>query len=322
MVVVIEMEKLYMGIDIGSVMVKGIIIDEYDNIITSSSLYVKGDIVNSTKDVLRELKKNIDLNKYQVVSIGVTGRGRKLIGILLDADVIKNEITTTYKGVINIYPNARTILEIGGQEGKIINILDGKINNYDINSLCSTLTGSFLDKLCEKINIKITSLNEIVRNSKNNIEIIPRCSVFAENDLLYKIQEGYSKEDIANGVCLGISKNYVNNVIENKKIKGPIIFIGGVSKVNMIAKDISGLLNEKIIVPKNSLYIGAIGVAIMSKESKKEHIFHFNIDELNIETRIEKCMNCSNKCGIVTIYRNNKLIDYWGNKCDKGMVNI
>ena len=143
-------------------------------------------------------------------------------------------------------------------------------------------------------------------------------TVFAESDLIHKIQAGFSKEDIIAGVCRAVAVNYINNVAKGKKIRGPIVFNGGVSKNKAVVKSFEEILGSKIIVDKNSHLMGAFGIAIMSRECRDEVIFNFDIDNLKLETKIVECGKCSNNCEIVTVYRNGELLDYWGNHCEKG----
>ena len=105
-----KMNKLYMGIDIGSISTKGVIIDEYNNIITSSYLMTSGNPVRAVKNVIKNMRNDIDLNKYQVVSVGTTGSARKLIGTMLGAKTIKNEITAHAVGTVNLYSTQSTSL--------------------------------------------------------------------------------------------------------------------------------------------------------------------------------------------------------------------
>ena len=155
-------------------------------------------------------------------------------------------------------------------------------------------------------------------SSRNRINIASRCAVFAESDLILKIQAGYKKEDIIAGVCRAIATNYINNVTKGKKIQSPIVFNGGVSKNMAVVKAFEEITGKKIIVGKNSHLMGAFGIAIMARESKKESVFDFNIDHYKLETKVVNCECCSNNCEIITIYRNDKLIDHWGNRCEKG----
>ena len=312
------MEKLYMGLDIGSVSTKGVIIDDNNNIIASSYLSTEGDPIKSTKRVISKLKENINLEKYQVLAVGTTGSARKLIGTMLDAVIIKNEITAHALGTIRLYPDVRTILEIGGQDSKIIIVNDGIVTDYAMNTLCAAGTGEFINSLKKKMNVKIEDVANLAFKSQNKVNITSRCTVFAESDLINKIQTGYKKEDILAGVCRAIATNYINNVAKGKKIQSPIVFNGGVSKNWMVVKNLEEIIGENIIVNKNSHLMGALGVAIMARESKKTRKFDFNIDNYTLETRIANCGRCANNCEIVTIYKNNHLIDHWGNKCERG----
>ena len=306
-----------MGIDIGSISTKGVIIDEFNNIMASSYLYTAGNPIGAVKSVVKSMRKAIDLNNYRVVAVGTTGSARKLIGTMLNAVVIKNEIMAQATGTIKLYPEVRTILEIGGQDAKITFINKGIITNYVMNTLCTAGTGAFIDSLARRLNIKIEDVAALAFNSRKKVNIASKCTVFAESDLIHKIQSGYKKEDIIAGVCQAIATNYINSVVKEKKIHAPIVFNGGVSKNAAIVKMLEELIGERIIVNKNSHLMGAFGVAIMARDSKKEQVFNFNIENYNLETKIAQCGGCTNNCEIVTIYKNNNLIDHWGNRCNR-----
>ena len=187
-----------------------------------------------------------------------------------------------------------------------------------MNTQCFAGTGSFIDSLAKRLDVKIDDVASVASKSKNKVDVATRCAVFAESDFIYKIQDGYKKEDILAGMCRTIAINYINNVAKGKKIQNPIVFNGGVSKNMEVVKELEKLIGEKIIVNKNSHLMGAIGMAIMARENKCENIFDFNIDNYKLETKIANCGRCSNNCEIVTVYRNDKLIDFWGNKCERG----
>jgi len=314
------MNKLYMGIDIGSISTKGVIVDEYDNIITSSYIYTEGNPVRAVKNVVRNMRDDIDLNKYQVVSVGTTGSARKLIGTMLGASTIKNEITAHAVGTVKLYPKVRTIFEIGGQDSKITLVNNGVVCDYAMNTLCAAGTGAFISSLSKRMGVSIEDVSDVAFSSKNKINIAARCTVFAESDLIHKIQAGYKKEDIIAGVCRAVAVNYINNVAKGKKIKGPVVFNGGVSKNRAVVKAFEELIGDKIIVDKNGHLMGAFGIALMARESGVESVFNFDIDNLKLETRINQCGRCSNNCEIVTVYRNDELLDFWGNHCEKGSM--
>ena len=312
------MKKAYLGIDIGSISTKGVIIDKDNNIIASEYLYTEGSPINAVKKLISILNKKFNKKEYKVVSIGTTGSARKLIGTMLGASVIKNEITAHAIGTTSIFPDVRTILEIGGQDSKIILLKNGIVTDYAMNTLCAAGTGSFLSSQAKRLGIEVEDFGSIALTSKNPASIAARCTVFAESDLVHKAQMGYKKEDIIAGLVKSVAVNYLNNVGKGKKIVGPIVFQGGVSKNIGVVKAFENLLNEKIYVDKNSEYLGALGVAILSKKSNKEKEFDFNIQNITFETKGINCHGCSNECEIVCILKNDKMIDSWGNRCERG----
>jgi len=118
------MKDCYLGIDIGSISTKGVIIDETNNIITSEYIWTEGNPVKAVRKLVQILKKNLP-KKCSIKGIGTTGSARKLIGLMLKANIVKNEITAHAIGTLTYYPDVRTILEIGGQDSKIILIKNG-----------------------------------------------------------------------------------------------------------------------------------------------------------------------------------------------------
>lgn len=316
------MNECYLGVDIGSISTKGVIIDSNTKIIASSYLYTEGSPINAVKKLIHELKSQINLDKYIVVSVGTTGSARKLIGTILDASVVKNEITAHAVGTTSIYPNVRTIFEIGGQDSKII-ILDNKIViDYAMNTLCAAGTGSFLSSQAKRLGIDVKDFGRIALTSKNPVDIAARCTVFAESDLVHKAQMGHKKEDIIAGLCKAVVSNYLNNVGKGKKIKPPIVFQGGVSKNIGVVKAFENACGEDIIVDPNSHLMGALGVAILAKKSNIKKKFSFDIEDINFETKGINCRGCSNNCEIICVSKDKKVIDAWGNRCEKGEVKV
>lgn len=312
------MKKAYLGVDIGSISTKGVIIDQNNKIITSEYLYTEGNPIEAVKRLLSILDKKINKKEYKVVSVGTTGSARKLIGTMLGASVIKNEITAHAIGTTSIMPEVRTIFEIGGQDSKIILLKHGVVTDYAMNTLCAAGTGSFLSSQSKRLGVEVEDFGKIALTSKNPTTIAARCTVFAESDLVHKAQMGHKKEDIIAGLCQSVASNYLNNVGKGKKIVGPIMFQGGVSKNIGVVKAFEELTGEKIYVDPNSHLLGALGVAILAKKSKKETNFNFNIAKISFETKGINCHGCANNCEIICVMRDKKIIDAWGNRCERG----
>lgn len=314
------MKKAYLGIDIGSISTKGVIIDKDNNILNSCYLWTEGDPLSAVKKVIKELFKNN--NDIKIVGVGTTGSARKLIGSILQANVIKNEITAHAIGTSTFKKDVKTIIEIGGQDSKIILLDDGIVTDYAMNTLCAAGTGSFLSSQAKRLGVDVEDFGSYALKSNRPALLAARCTVFAESDLVHKAQIGYKKEDIIAGLCNSVALNYLNNVAKGKKIEEPIVFQGGVSKNIGVKTAFEKILNKKVEVMPNGHLMGAIGVAILSKnEIEKEYDFS-NIDKFKFETSSINCNKCPNNCEIILVKRNNKIIDGWGNRCEKGEIKV
>ncbi|MDD4409498.1 MAG: acyl-CoA dehydratase activase [Candidatus Pacebacteria bacterium] len=310
-------KKYYIGLDIGSISTKGVIIDEEDNVISHSYLWTEGDPINASKKVIEELKNGSD-ESIKISGLGTTGSARELIGTIFGATIIKNEITAHAIGTLRFHPDVRTIFEIGGQDSKIIIIDNGVVVDYAMNTLCAAGTGSFLSSQAKRLAIPVEDFGEYALRATRPSKIAGRCTVFAESDLVHKIQIGHSKEDIIAGLCDSIVNNYLNNVGKGKNIEAPIIFQGGVSKNIGVLKSFEKITGSDVMVDEYGHLMGAIGVAILSKQSDREIDFDFTIKDLEFKTTGFECGGCPNNCEIVCVLKSNKLLDAWGNRCEIG----
>ena len=238
---------------------------------------------------------------------------------MLCANIIKNEITAHAVGTITIHPDVRTILEIGGQDSKIILINNGVITDYEMNTLCDAGTGSFLSSQAKRLGININDFGKIALTSNNPVKIASRCTVFAESDLVHKAQIGYRTEDIVSGLCKAVVNNYLGNVAKGKKIYPKVVFQGGVSKNIGDVKEFKDVLIIESILDDIGHLMGAFGIAILSKKKEKIDNFSFNMDNIKFEAKIKECSKCANNCEVVRIYKEEKLIDSWGNRCENGL---
>lgn len=318
-------KQYYIGVDIGSISTKSVIIDNDNNIIASDYIWTEGSPIEATKKVIKKLKKVIEEKKIEcnIYGIGTTGSARNLIGTILNANVIKNEITAHAIGTLSRYPDVKTILEIGGQDSKIIIIKDGIVVDYAMNTLCAAGTGAFLSSQAKRLGVDIEELGKIALTSKNPSKIAARCTVFAESDLVHKAQIGHKKEDLIAGICNSVVINYLNNLGKGKKIEDRVVFQGGVSKNIGVVEAFKNALQKEVYVDEASHLMGALGVAIISKNANKNGPkleFNFNLEDIEFKTIGNECNGCSNNCEIVSIYKDGKLIDKMGGRCQKGKM--
>ena len=262
--------KAYLGIDVGSISTKGVVIDKKNAILASDYLWTEGDPMGAVRRLLKALASQLEGRDIQVVAVGTTGSARKLTGAMTGAQVVKNEITAHAIGTTSLYPDVRTIFEIGGQDSKIILVENGIVVDYAMNTLCAAGTGSFLSSQARRLGVQVEEFGEIALTSEHPTPIAARCTVFAESDLVHKAQIGHKKEDIIAGLCKAVVTNYLNNVGKGKKIAPPIVFQGGVSKNVGVKKAFEEATGYPVTVDPNSHLTGALGVAILARKSGKE----------------------------------------------------
>ena len=329
------MTKAYLGIDIGSISTKGVVIDENRTIIARSYLWTEGNPTEASKNVVRELEAQLAEagDDFQIVGAGTTGSARRLVGAMLGASVIKNEITAHAVGTTYLHPDVRTILEIGGQDSKIICVSDGIAVDYAMNTLCAAGTGSFLSSQAHRLGVEVEEFGDVALTSKKPANIAARCTVFAESDLVHKIQVGYAREDIIAGLCNAVASNYLNNVGKGKRIEAPVVFQGGVSKNVGVVHAFEEQLGMPVAVDPDGHLMGAFGAALLARdagpvgEAGTGPFASGSFDseaalEFTFATREVECQKCANHCEIICVYRDRDLIDSWGNRCEKGEMRL
>ncbi len=311
----------YLGIDVGSISTKIVLINEKNEILFSLYRRTGGNPIKAVQDGLRELEnyiKNHNLH-VEISGVGTTGSARYLAGVVTGADLIKNEITAHAKGASCFVPDVRTIIEIGGQDSKIIILENGVAVDFAMNLVCAAGTGSFLDAQAFRLKIPIEKFGELALKSKNPTNIGSRCTVFAESDMIHKQQIGHAPEDIIAGLCQGLTRNFLANVAKGKNIQPPIVFLGGVSENVGMRKAFEEALQQKIIVPKYNTVMGAFGAALLVKENppEKTKFLGFEISDKDIRCTSFQCQGCPNHCEVIEARIDGKIVARWGDRCGK-----
>ena len=319
-----NLKNSFLGIDIGSVSCKFVLIDEEENLLAHVFLRNTGSPIEVVKEGMDQLRQYIDdheeLQEFGIRSCGTTGSARYLTKAVVGADIAKTEIIAHAVATQATYPDVRTILEIGGQDSKIIILRDGIIVDFAMNSICAAGTGSFLDHQAARLRIPIEEFGAYALKSNNPLSIAGRCTVFAESDMIHKQNAGYSKEDIIAGLCDSLVRNYLNNLAKGKDLDQPVVFHGGVSFNKGIVEAFERHLNCPVTVPKYNVLMGALGMAILSKDyyQQNEHETVFrgtNVGDITFNTSAFQCKDCPNQCEIIQVKMpddDNKVIARWG----------
>lgn len=308
-----------MGIDVGSVSTNLVLIDDQNNLVYKRYLRTQGRPLDILKEGIKEVKDKF--GEYNILGVGTTGSGRYLASVLVGADIVKNEITCHAVAALDYNPKTRTVIEIGGQDSKIIIINDGIVVDFAMNTVCAAGTGSFLDRQALRLGMQISEFGTMALNSQNPVRIAGRCAVFAESDMIHKQQLGHNQEDIVRGLCNALVRNYLSNIAKGKSIYTPILFQGGVAANEGIREAFETELGEEIYISPNFDVMGAIGAAILSKEEAilNGHTKFKGIDiyKRNYTVNPIDCDGCSNICEILEIREDENILARYGDKCGK-----
>lgn len=311
--------EYYLGIDLGSVSTNLVAINQNDEIVYKSYLRTKGQPIKTLQEALRDFQQS--LSDCIVAGVGTTGSARHLAAVILGADVVKNEITAHAVAATRLVANVKTVVEIGGQDSKIIIIRNGVVSDFAMNTVCAAGTGSFLDQQASRLNISIGDFGPIALKSTNPVRIAGRCTVFAESDMIHKQQMGHSLEDILAGLCEALVRNYLSNVGKGKNIEPPIVFQGGVAANVGIKAAFQKALGTEIIIPEHFDVMGAVGAALLAKDAvlrrKTTRFKGFEVGKAKISASSFECNGCANACEVVSLKNNNNTLARWGDKCGK-----
>lgn len=312
---------VYMGIDVGSVSTNIVILDENNEVVDSLYLRTQGRPLETIKTGISEVYKNNVSKQFKIKGVGTTGSGRQLAGLVVGADIVKNEITTHAVASAREVPDVHTVIEIGGQDSKIIILDNGVVSDFAMNTVCAAGTGSFLDQQAARLNLPIQEFGKLALKATNPVRIAGRCSVFAESDMIHKQQLGYGLPDIVAGLCKALVRNYLTNVGRGKNIRPKILFQGGVAANPGIKKAFEEALDNEIIIPKHFDVMGALGAAILAKEVvlEKGSTNYRGMDLLKAEYKTSsfECKGCSNACEVIEFFVNGEIKARWGDKCNK-----
>ena len=257
--------------------------------------------------------------------MGTTGSGRELIGELIGADTINDEITAHKTGatfigrkLIDRVPD--TIFEIGGQDSKFISLQDGVVVDFAMNEACAAGTGSFLEEQAEKLGINIIGeFAELALSSEAPVRLGERCTVFMERDVNSYLQRGADKKDLVAGLAYSIAYNYLNRLVGRRHIGDTIYFQGGTAYNDSVAAAFSMILDKEIIVPPHNGVVGAIGVALLAREKMSatqapSRFRGWDLEQVDYTIREFTCKGCTNECDIRQFTIGDEKT-YWGDKC-------
>jgi predicted CoA-substrate-specific enzyme activase len=313
----------YLGVDVGSTSTKAVIMDESGTrLLGKNYLMTAGRPVEAVRQVFRNLLRD-GADKVKVAGVGVTGSGRYLVGGFIGGDLIKNEITAQTRAAAEMDPEA-DIIEIGGQDSKLVIKRNGVVVDYHMNKACAAGTGSFIDELAEMLGVSVTNgeFADLAFAAPHTIDLGTRCAAFMGQAVASAQQEGVPLEIITASLANSIAKNYLSKVVEHRKLGDKVILTGAVfynkAVVSAFHQQLEG---KKLTVPEHKEVSGAIGAALLARkamagqESKFKGFQEVVDRECKLTTFV--CKGCDNNCTITRMEMPGEEPSYYGSRCDK-----
>ncbi|MCJ7773016.1 MAG: acyl-CoA dehydratase activase [Desulfobacterales bacterium] len=307
---------IFLGIDVGSVSTKMVALD-VNTLEIIDSIYIRthGDPLSSLRVIIERLHKIKPLPSVRAT--GTTGSGRFLAARLVNTHIIKNEITTHTLAAVKILPEVRTVVEIGGQDSKIIIARDGHAVDFAMNTVCAAGTGSFLDQQASRLGLKVEDMGDLALTSDNPSSISGRCTVFAETDMIHKQQIGIPMNDIVAGLCRSLVRNYLATVAKGKPIEAPVVFQGGVAANRGIVKEFEKQTGLTFQVSPYYGVEGAYGAALLASMVKTHSPQFTGFEMLDKNYKINSfiCKKCEESCSVIRLYCDEKSVSFWNDRC-------
>ncbi len=252
----------FAGIDAGSRAVKAVLIRGDNGTIAGRAVADQHpDQKKTIERLFRRLLAGSLVKRRDIARVIATGYGRNLVPF---ADAAITEITCQAVGVRRLLPTARTIIDIGGQDTKVI-VLDprGGVCDFAANDRCAAGTGRFLELLADRLRVSLDSLGELARKSRRPASINSTCAVFAETEIVGLLAAGISKHDIVAGVQKSIAGRV--SVLANRNVESPVTFTGGVAAIPQMDLALAAALGRDVVVAPQPQFTCALGAAILAQ---------------------------------------------------------
>ena len=259
-------QGLTMGVDSGSSTTKAIVMK--DNAIIGTGWLPTTEVLGSAREVIGLALAEAGVKRDEIEAVGTTGYGRFLVGRDINADLVQEELTVNSKGAVYLADRQHgpaTVIDIGGMDNKAITVQDGIPGMFTMGGICAGASGRFLEMTAKRLGVDITELGPLAM--KGFADLVPMnsyCIVFGTQSLVNALAAGSTREDVAAAACHSVAEQVFEQQLQEVDIKEPVIMVGGTSLIEGLVHAMGELLQAKIMVPKYSQYIGAVGSALLA----------------------------------------------------------
>lgn len=308
---------VHLGIDVGSISTNLVAIDRDGRLVAREYLQTAGRPLEAVRRGLALLHDR--LGGVEVLSCGVTGSGRYMIGDFTGADTVVNEITAQARAAVEACPDVESVFEIGGQDSKYISIRNGRVVDFEMNKVCAAGTGSFLEEQAERLGLDIRDFGTVALEAPAPAALGERCTVFMETDVVAHQSAGAQMENLVGGLCYSIAQNYLHRVVGDRRPGGRILFQGGTAFNGGVVAAFNSLLGRRVTVPPDHDVTGAIGAALISRERAEgpSGFRGFGLSGMGYTQSTSTCEACPNRCEIHTLSTDDGRRLAYGGRCER-----
>ena len=256
-----------LGVDVGSTSTNLVLASTDGVLLDAQYLRTRGNPKQAVRDGLASLAQRVG-DRACVVAAGVTGSGRTMIGKLIGADAVRDEITAQARAAAAADSQVDTVFEIGGQDSKYISLVAGQVADFQMNKVCAAGTGSFVEEQAARLGIALPDYGSLALSAEHPVELGERCTVFMETAINAALAKGATKSEVAAGLCLSVVRNYLHKVVNAKPVGQRIVLQGGVAYNPAIVAAFRAYAGESLTVSPWFAVSGAVGAALLAAESQ------------------------------------------------------
>jgi predicted CoA-substrate-specific enzyme activase len=314
-----------LGVDIGSVSTKAALVTEVDGKIRLLASYYRrtdGDPLTAVRDTVSRIRHQVEQAGFTIGEIyaGTTGSGRYLTGDYLGADVVKNEITAQAQGARAFTPEIESILEIGGQDSKYLQLKGDVIVDFEMNKACAAGTGAFLEKQAQRLGLDLTDFGPTALRATRPPDLDWTCTVFSESASVYYQQNNVPIEDLCAGLCLASVKNYLHKNVGARQLSEKVAFQGAVAFNQGMVAAFETVLGRPIVVPPHPHLTGAIGVATLAYRQRPAKSSFRGFDQIargQYQITSFECQACPNRCDVNVFQLEEGPKYFYNDRCER-----